>query len=95
MKVKQGDIVTFENGMVGAITVERRVAMMDRKGHVTKTGHMPLFAAYNANYCVVRIDARNSDQEDYTMVWRDEDFDFKRWCYKTSPRTEPAQQAAA
>jgi hypothetical protein len=85
MKVKQGDVVTFENGMVGAITEDRKVAMMDRKGHVTKTGHMPLFAEYNAKYCVVRIDSRNSDREDFTMLWRDEDFDFKRWCYKTAP----------
>lgn len=91
--VKQGDVLTFENKMVGTVTAGFKLALMDRRGNVTKKDHMPLLSDYNDRYRVVRIDTRDSDKDDYRLVWKNEDFDFKRWCYKHG--NKPAQALAA
>lgn len=74
MYVGQGDTLTFDNGMVGSVTVHGRVALVNRSGCVTKTKYMPLLTDYNAIHRIVRIQERPNEDATLETVWEDEEF---------------------
>lgn len=74
MYVSQGDVLTFDNGMVGTVTAHNRVALTNKNGWVTHTKHMPLLTNYNAMHRIVRIEERLSQDAPLELVWEDEEF---------------------
>lgn len=77
MYVSQGDILTFDNGMVGTVTGKGRVALVSPQGWATPAAHMPLLTDYNAKYRIVRVEERPSQDAPLDLVWEDETYYFR------------------
>lgn len=56
-----GDIVTFKNGMVGAITLNKRMALVNQNGIKAAPKHMPCAEAYLQLNEAVQIDVAVAD----------------------------------
>lgn len=74
MYVSQGDILTFDNGMVGTVTGKGRVALVSPQGWVTPPSHMPLLTEYNAKHRIVRIETIEKENAPLELVWQDDAF---------------------
>lgn len=74
MYVSQGDILTFDNGMVGTVTGKGRVALVSPQGWATPPSHMPLLTEYNAKHRIVRIEERLSQDAPLELLWEDSVF---------------------
>ena len=74
MYVSQGDILTFDNGMVGTVTGSGRVALVSPQGWATPVRHMPLLTEYNLKHRIMRIETCPSDGAPLELVWQDEAF---------------------
>lgn len=62
-----GDIVTFRNGMIGAITLNKRMALVNQNGIVTAAKHMPDAEAYLQLNEAVQIDVAVKDPESKSL----------------------------
>ncbi len=96
MYVGQGDILTFDNGMIGAVTVHGKVALVDPKGYVVHSKYQPLLTNYNAVHRIVRIQERASEDAPLETIWEDEAYDFDNKRFRNHDWTvKPAQSRAA
>lgn len=74
MYVSQGDILTFDNGMIGCVTASNKIALVGRNGCAIQSKYMPLLTNYNAMHRIVRIEERHGDDAPLELVWEDETF---------------------
>lgn len=74
MYVSQGDVLTFDNGMVGTVTGSDKVALVGKSGWRMNHKSFPLLTEYNAKHRIVRIETRETQDSDLELVWEDEAF---------------------
>jgi hypothetical protein len=71
LSAQQDLIYTFHNGMIGAVTKSGKIALVNRSGWLTKTGHMPNAEEYIQKHAVKKIEQHVGEQLPLVQIWEE------------------------